>query len=241
MAKSIRQVKTKKIIFDTLLRKLNSYRKVKDTEYHLLKTFVDLDPIFEGRIDKFNFDATREKWIKFHAEYSFKITGYWMEFGVREGTTIEQFLKYNPAAHIHGFDSWQGLPEDWDVGNKIYKAGDMAVPMPVFDDRVQLWKGWFQDTIDPWKQKHKGHIQLLHVDGDLYSSATTVLTKLNDRIVPGTVIIFDEISNWRLAGKMSEWCDGEWLALQEWMERFDRQVVPLARTCLNQASVEVLK
>ena len=241
MAKSIRQVKTKKIIFDTLLRKLNSYRKVKDTEYHLLKTFVDLDPIFEGRIDKFNFDATREKWIKFHAEYSFKITGYWMEFGVREGTTIEQFLKYNPAAHIHGFDSWQGLPEDWDVGNKIYKAGDMAVPMPVFDDRVQLWKGWFQDTIDPWKQKHKGHIQLLHVDGDLYSSATTVLTKLNDRIVPGTVIIFDEISNWRLAGKMSEWCDGEWLALQEWMERFDRQVVPLARTCLNQASVEVLE
>ena len=241
MAKSIRQVKTKKIIFDTLLRKLNSYRKVKDTEYHLLKTFVDLDPIFEGRIDKFNFDATREKWIKFHAEYSFKITGYWMEFGVREGTTIEQFLKYNPAAHIHGFDSWQGLPEDWDVGNKIYKAGDMAVPMPVFDDRVQLWKGWFQDTIDPWKQKHKGHIQLLHVDGDLYSSAITVLTKLNDRIVPGTVIIFDEISNWRLAGKMSEWCDGEWLALQEWMERFDRQVVPLARTCLNQASVEVLK
>lgn len=241
MAKSIRQVKTKKIIFDTLLRKLNSYRKVKDTEYHLLKTFVDLDPIFEGRIDKFNFDATREKWIKFHAEYSFKITGYWMEFGVREGTTIEQFLKYNPAAHIHGFDSWQGLPEDWDVGNKIYKAGDMAVPMPVFDDRVQLWKGWFQETIDPWKQKHKGHIQLLHVDGDLYSSATTVLTKLNDRIVPGTVIIFDEISNWRLAGKMSEWCDGEWLALQEWMERFDRQVVPLARTCLNQASVEVLK
>ena len=241
MAKSIRQVKTKKIIFDTLLRKLNSYRKVKDTEYHLLKTFVDLDPIFEGRIDKFNFDATREKWIKFHAEYSFKITGYWMEFGVREGTTIEQFLKYNPAVHIHGFDSWQGLPEDWDVGNKIYKAGDMAVPMPVFDDRVQLWKGWFQETIDPWKQKHKGHIQLLHVDGDLYSSATTVLTKLNDRIVPGTVIIFDEISNWRLAGKMSEWCDGEWLALQEWMERFDRQVVPLARTCLNQASVEVLK
>ena len=241
MAKSIRQVKTKKIIFDKLLKKLSSYRKVKDTEYNLLKNFVDLDPIFEGRIDKFNFDGTREKWIKFHAEYNFKITGHWMEFGVREGTTIEQFLKYHPDAHIHGFDSWEGLPEDWNVGNKIYKAGDMAVPMPVFDNRVELWKGWFQDTIDPWKEKYKGNIQLLHVDGDLYSSATTVLTKLNDRIVPGTVIIFDEISNWRLAGKMSEWCNGEWLALQQWMEKFDRQVVPLARSCLNQASVEVLK
>ena len=91
MAKSIKQVKTKKIIFDTLLRKLSSYRKVKDTEYNLLRTFVDLDPIFEGRTDKFNFDGTREKWIKFHAEYNFKIKGHWMEFGVREGTTIEQF------------------------------------------------------------------------------------------------------------------------------------------------------
>lgn len=241
MAKSIRQVKDKKIILDTLLRKLRSYRKIKDKEYNLLKTFVDLDPIFEGRTDKFNFDGTREKWIKFHAEYNFKITGHWMEFGVREGTTIEQFLKHNPGAHIHGFDSWEGLPEDWDVGNKIYKAGDMAVPMPVFDSRVELWKGWFQDTIDPWKEKHKGNIQLLHVDGDLYSSATTVLTKLNDRIVPGTVIIFDEISNWRLAGKMSEWCNGEWLALQEWMQKFDRHITPLARSCLNQASVEVLK
>ena len=116
-----------------------------------------------------------------------------MEFGVREGTTIEQFLKYNPAVNIHGFDSWEGLPEDWDVGNKIYQPGDMAVPMPEFDSRVELWRGWFEDTIDPWKNTHDGPIQLLHVDGDLYSSAKTVLTKLNDRIVPGTVIIFDEI------------------------------------------------
>ena len=164
-----------------------------------------------------------------------------MEFGVREGLTLEQFLKYNPTAHLHGFDSWEGLPEAWDVGNKVYKPGDMAVPMPIFDSRVQLWKGWFEDTIDPWKDKHAGIIQLLHVDGDLYSSAKTVLTKLNNRIVPGTVIIFDEIANWRLAGKMSEWCNGEWLALIEWIKDFDREIKPLARSCLNQASIEVLK
>ena len=243
MAKSIRQVKPKKLILETLTRKLQSYRNpVPSKEYKVLKEFVSLDPIFAGREDKFNFDGTREAWIKYHAELNFKTeSGHWMEFGVREGTTIEQFLKYKPTAHIHGFDSWQGLPESWDVGNKVYKPGDMSVPMPEFDDRVELWKGWFEDTIGPWKDKHPGPIQLLHVDGDLYSSAKAVLHKLNDKIVPGTVIIFDEIANWRLAGKMSEWCDGEWLALIEWMQTFDREVEPLARSCLNQASVTVTK
>ena len=243
MAKSIRQVKSKKLILQTLTRKLKSYRDtISDAEHNLLKDFVSLDPIFAGREDKFNFDGTREQWIKFHAELDFQNNhGHWMEFGVREGITIEQFLKYKPTAHIHGFDSWQGLPESWDVGNKVYQPGDMSVPIPKFDDRVELWKGWFADTVDPWKAKHDGTIQLLHVDGDLYSSAKTVLTKLNDRIVPGTVIIFDEIANWRLVGKMSNWCDGEWLALVEWIRDFNREIKPLARSCLNQASIEVLK
>ena len=129
MAKSIRQVKSKKIILESLTRKLQSYRGViTKEEYNLLQAFVSLDPVFAGRPDKFDFNGTREQWIKFHAELEFnQDDGYWLEFGVREGTTIEQFLKYKPTAHIHGFDSWQGLPESWDVGNKVYKPGDMSV------------------------------------------------------------------------------------------------------------------
>ena len=130
MAKSIRQVKSKRLIIETLTRKLKSYRNpIPPEEYNLLKEFVSLDPIFAGREDKFNFDGTREAWIKFHAELDFKYSGHWMEFGVREGLTLEHFLKYNPTAHLHGFDSWEGLPEAWDVGNKVYKPGDMAVPV----------------------------------------------------------------------------------------------------------------
>ena len=36
----------------------------------------------------------------------------------------------------------------------------------------------------------------LHVDCDLYSSASFVLTQLKDRIQPGTVIVFDEYFNY---------------------------------------------
>ena len=66
MAKSIRQVKTKKLILESLTRKLQSYRgSISKSEYNLLKDFIALDPIFAGRQDKFDFDGTREQWIKF--------------------------------------------------------------------------------------------------------------------------------------------------------------------------------
>jgi hypothetical protein len=39
-------------------------------------------------------------------------------------------------------------------------------------------------------------IALLHIDCDLYSSTKTIFELLSDRIVPGTVIVFDELVNY---------------------------------------------
>jgi hypothetical protein len=36
----------------------------------------------------------------------------------------------------------------------------------------------------------------MHMDADLYSSTKTVFDTLADRIVPGTVIVFDEFFNY---------------------------------------------
>ena len=55
MAKSIRQVKSKKLIIERLTRKLQSYRGViPKAEHNLLQEFVSLDPVFAGRPDKFD-------------------------------------------------------------------------------------------------------------------------------------------------------------------------------------------
>jgi hypothetical protein len=46
----------------------------------------------------------------------------------------------------------------------------------------------------------RGSAAFLHVDCDLYSSTKTILESLSDRIVAGTVIVFDEYfnyPNWR--------------------------------------------
>ena len=78
------------------------------------------------------------------------------------------------------------------------------------------------------------------MDADIYSSTKEVLSNLNNQIVPGTVITFDEFTNFRLSGKMSKWRDHEFKALVEWLTENNRQVQPLNRNWAYQASCVVI-
>ena len=51
----------------------------------------------------------------------------------------------------------------------------------------------------------------LHIDCDLYSSTQTIFNLLSDRIVPGTVILFDEYFNF------PNWENHEFKAFQEFV------------------------
>src|SRR5262249_25508769 len=64
------------------------------------------------------------------------------------------------------------------------------------DKRMSFVKGWFQDTLPKFLNERKISSRLvIHNDSDLYSSTLYVLTRCNDVIVVGTVIIFDEFSS----------------------------------------------
>ena len=107
--------------------------------------------------------------------------------------------RYLPNATIYGFDSFQGLPEDWDIGSgrKAPKeAFDMRGGLPNVMSNVKLVKGFYNDTLAPWLATHAGSVRLLHLDCDLYSSSVTVLETLEPRIVPGSIIVFDELINY---------------------------------------------
>jgi hypothetical protein len=240
MAKDIRIVKTKQRLTSELPIQLTKHRKPVINEIQLLKKFINLDPIYEGDPNKFNVVGTRIKWQKQVID-NVSIDGHWMEFGVREGDTMGWLLEKRPNQEIHGFDSWEGLPEEWKTGGKDYAAGSMAVPMPKFPGNVHLHKGWFDKTLEPWMADNTGTVAYLHIDSDLYSSAIYVLDRLNDRIVPGTLIVFDELSNFRLSGKLNNWPIHEWRALFEWLGKNDRVVDPVARSCMYQAAVKVVK
>ena len=122
-----------------------------------------------------------------------EVDGLYMEFGVFSGTTINHIASHVRST-VHGFDSFEGLPEKW--GNvpagKFAREGDL----PDVRDNVELHVGWFDKTLPAFIEKHQGNAAFIHIDADLYSSAKTILEALMPRIVPGTVVVFDEFFNY---------------------------------------------
>jgi len=197
-----------------------------------------------------------------------EINGLYMEFGVFSGQSINFCSEYVPGKIFHGFDSFEGLPEDWDlVGNndieissiKVKKKGHFALDqLPEVNDNVALYKGFFNESLAPWMVKniHKdSKIAWLHLDADLYSSTIYVLEMLNDYIVPGTIIRFDDLVEWRLEvenvhmkdpkarpkAKYPNWREGEWKALNEWLEKYDREIKPMWRNWHQSGGVKVVR
>jgi hypothetical protein len=114
-----------------------------------------------------------------------------LEFGVFKGSTITQLRKdLNFQYELYGFDSFEGIPEDWTYTDlkKGFFSTNGEIPNV---ENVTFFKGWFKDTILEYK-KIAQSIALLHVDCDLYSSTVDILYGLNDYIQSGTVIVFDE-------------------------------------------------
>lgn len=120
----------------------------------------------------------------------------YLEFGVYKGEATRYWSKLllNPNSNLHGFDSFEGLPEDW---NPDFPKGHFSTggTIPDIDDkRVKFFKGWFDATLP--KYEFPSHeVLFINLDADLYSSTIYVLNSLKNQIVPGTYIYFDEFSH----------------------------------------------
>ena len=122
--------------------------------------------------------------------------GMALEFGVYHGETLSVIARHRTGP-VYGFDSFQGLPEDWRRG---FPAGSFDVDGIPRVEGADLVVGWFADTLPGFLDAHPGPVDFLHVDGDLYSSARTVLELVGPRLRPGSVVVFDEFFNfpgWR--------------------------------------------
>lgn len=178
-----------------------------------------------------------------------KLPGHVMEFGVYRGKTMQHISEHFGDRICWGFDSFVGLPEPWHIRDgenaKSHPAGkfDMRLEpvQPVFRDNVRLVAGWFDQSLPQWLASNSGPVSFLHVDCDLYSSTKTVLTLLNDRIVPGTVIVFDEMYPWADLEDYNLWADGEYKALGEWLQEYNRSFKPLLRSGHQQCSIQIVR
>jgi len=138
-------------------------------------------------------------------------TGLLLEFGVFQGESIN-FLASLTTNTIHGFDSFEGLPEDWKADRL---QGAFALDrLPRVAPNVVLHKGWFEETLPYFVKEHPEDVSFIHVDCDLYASTQTVLRYLGAQIKPGTVIVFDEYFNY------PNWQAHEFAAFQEFVEEW---------------------
>lgn len=150
-----------------------------------------------------------------------------LEFGVCRGGTIRIIRNtLDQSFSIFGFDSFVGLPEPWiDKDGKLVhhpKYFSTQGVIPNVDD-VKFYIGWFSDTLLDYLVIAQP-IALLHIDCDLYSSSREILLTLNNYIVKGTVIVFDE---WFYKHD-PKYDDHEKKAFNEWVLAFGRkyQTIP---------------
>lgn len=117
----------------------------------------------------------------------------YLEFGVYRGRSMRIWsgLLRNPKSKLQGFDSFEGLPESWDLSaEKGHFAMNGAIPV-IDDPRVSFFKGWYSETLP--RHVLPTHEQLfVNFDADLYSSTKTVLDFLKPHISVGTYLYFDE-------------------------------------------------
>jgi hypothetical protein len=153
---------------------------------------------------------TRLRVLRVVAENLAEIDGDILEFGVAGGDSLRELNRLCPGRRCFGFDSFEGLPEDWWTRPK----GAFRSDPPRFDDaNVSLVPGLFDETVPQFLEDWRGAAALVHIDCDLYRSTLTSLGAVLPACRPGTVVLFDEYYNY------PEFASHEWLAWKQLRER----------------------
>lgn len=158
----------------------------------------------------------------------------YFEFDVFEGASIRFWSSQNKnvASRFFGFDSFEGLPEDWHSGKRKGAFSTGGKPPEVSDARVSFVAGWFQRSLRCFLESYRPQNQLvIHIDCDLYSSALYCLTTLDPVIGSGTLIVFDDFFD----------ALHVYRALSDYCSAYMRQYKLIARTHqLGQAALVML-
>jgi len=121
----------------------------------------------------------------------------YLEFGVAGGSSFRSWLELSKheTSRFYGFDSFEGLPEDWQEDSLKGSFSTNGVIPTVNDARASFVVGLFQQTVDAFSREFTPRNRLvLHMDADLYSATLYVLMNMNRHSQPGTGILFDEFS-----------------------------------------------
>lgn len=153
------------------------------------------------------------RWACARARDRHGASGLYAEFGVWRGHGVNLFARVlkGTGVTVWGFDSFEGLEEDWTGHARGGQKGRFTLEGKLPDVRpgVRLVKGWVQDTVPGWLAENEGPVAFAHLDLDTYTPTRFVLDALRPRLVPGSVLVFDELYGY------PGWREHEYRALRE--------------------------
>ncbi len=113
------------------------------------------------------------------------------EFGVWRASSFKYLIKAFKKGY--GFDTFTGLPEDWDLGSHIEKKGAYTnegnVPKIKGGEFIV---GKFEDTLPVFFSESHPMASVINFDADLYSSTICALNFSKSVMDKDTILIFDE-------------------------------------------------
>ncbi len=172
--------------WNLMVLKVSEYKKVllKNDFYRLIRNYDDREGMFDFVFNEFNLSTKKLVYL---------------EFGVAGGNSFNKFLTLNsnPTSRFYGFDTFEGLPENW---GSFFKKGDMSYNVPELkDNRAKYIKGLFQDSLVPFlndksQELTSADLRIIHLDADLYSATIFSLSLLYPYLKKGDILFFDEYS-----------------------------------------------
>lgn len=128
--------------------------------------------------------------------------GLWLEFGVGSGKTtaaiaFQMQALVGQAAKLHGFDSFQGLPSDWDhthLAAGTFSTGGQVPPHLLEMKNVQIHVGLFSQTLGDLDQFGNTPVAFAHIDVDIFPAAIEVLSRIACQLMAGSILVYDVVS-----------------------------------------------
>ena len=130
------------------------------------------------------------------------------EFGVWRGISFKYLI--NTFKKGYGFDTFEGLPEDWHDTKKGAYSAEGIIPQI---DGGKFIKGKFENTLPGFFSEPRPMASIMNFDADLYSSTLCALNYSKPAMDQHTILIFDEfIIN-------ESWEQDEYKALNEFCSK----------------------
>ena len=148
-----------------------------------------------------------------------------LEFGTSAGYSFvkllyaTQYLGMTEVVTVHGFDSFEGLPETVDPRDSElspdgdrWVAGEYRADYQTLHDycsrrfrNFRLHQGYFEETLTPplLASLMRDQPILVWIDADYYTSARSVMERLLPVLPTGCVVYFDELNNTNFGSRLT--------------------------------------